>query len=319
MPRQLAFDLHDLQVFVDVAETGSMTTAARRGRMTQSAVSQVVKQLERRLSRVLVDRRRRPLCLTPSGRLLYETARSLLDEAHRLPRLVQGGPGAPRIMRLGLVDSLATPFVSHLVKAMEDEVVSLSIWSGLSVAQTTAFLGRELDMIIASDPLEEVDSLERHTLLSEPYVLALPRACAGSPAASDLVRLSRELPLIRSSPRSQTGGQVDRHLRRLRLDIPRRFEFDSSETISSMVAAGMGFAILTPLCLSKTPQHLTGIAIAPFPGPGFSRELTLIARRGEFGRLPARLAQLARRIIRRQYLSELRTLAPWLEDRVTVS
>src|SRR3954447_1926509 len=70
-----------LKVFCDVARHRSFSLAAQANRVTQSAASQVVSQLEKRMGGAqLIDRSTRPLQLTPLGQRYYEGCRELLDQ-----------------------------------------------------------------------------------------------------------------------------------------------------------------------------------------------------------------------------------------------
>src|SRR5476649_1653079 len=60
-------DMYAVQVFIAVAEEGSMSGAAARMGISQSGVSQMVRQLEEELGVILVNRTTRPLALTPFG------------------------------------------------------------------------------------------------------------------------------------------------------------------------------------------------------------------------------------------------------------
>ena len=68
----LDLNLRSLDIFVQIAETGGMSPAARRMKLTQSAVSQMIQSLERSLGVELFDRRVRPIALTPSGAVLLD-------------------------------------------------------------------------------------------------------------------------------------------------------------------------------------------------------------------------------------------------------
>ena len=67
-----------LKMFCDVARLRSFSEAARANDVTQSAVSQLVSQLERRVDAQLIDRSTRPLRLTPPGQTFYEGCKTLL-------------------------------------------------------------------------------------------------------------------------------------------------------------------------------------------------------------------------------------------------
>jgi DNA-binding transcriptional LysR family regulator len=59
-----------LEVFLAAADSGSMTTAARNLKVTQSAISQQLKLLEAEMGVTLMDRNTRPLCLTTTEQAL---------------------------------------------------------------------------------------------------------------------------------------------------------------------------------------------------------------------------------------------------------
>jgi DNA-binding transcriptional LysR family regulator len=314
----LPFDLRALEAFLAVSDTRSMTAAAARLGLTQPAISQVMRQLEKGLGVKLVDRKLRPLALTVAGGVLRQHALALLEEARQIPPAVrESAVSKIPLVRIGIIDSFFASFAPVLGVELRPQVEQLSMWSGLSEAHGAAFLRRNLDIVISQDPLEDEDGLERLTLLEEPYVLALPAAYAGK-AAPALARLARELPLIRYTARSLTGKEVERYLRRLKLDIPLGQEFDNSDGLVAMVAAGLGWALTTPLCLLDARPPQGRVAALPLPAPGLSRRLTLVARRGELGRVPRQVAALARRVLAERCAPALAREMPWLGRRFRI-
>src|SRR5438270_10948037 len=69
-----------LKVFCDVARHRSFSQAALTNHVTQSAASQIVLQLEKRMGVRLVDRSTRPLQLTVPGRRYYEGCKGLVEQ-----------------------------------------------------------------------------------------------------------------------------------------------------------------------------------------------------------------------------------------------
>ena len=112
-----------------------------------------------------------------------------------------------------------------------------------------------------------------------------------------LRRLLQSRPLIRFSGRSQTGLDIEAHIRRLGLEAPRSFEFDTPYGVASMVAAGLGLAVTTPLCVTEAGLVDANLVTAPLPGPQITRKLTLVARHRELGRIPRELGEVARRVL----------------------
>lgn len=310
----LPFDLKGLEIFLAVCEHGAMAAAARRLGLTQPAVSQAVAELEARFGVALFDRSVRPLALTAAGGVLRQKASVLFSEARQIvPALKDTEHGRLPLMRVGLVDSLsralAAPLGGHLATLAEE----VSILSGLTAAHVSALLSRQMDLLVGLDEMEDVEGLERFPLISEPYVLLLPLGTPVPGRLEDLRQLGAALPLVRFSARSRTGIEVDRHLRRLKLDWPRRLEFDTPQGVSATVAAGEGFAVTTPLCVFESAVDMAAVACCPLPGPALARRLTLIARRGEAGRLPRDVARFCRSRLELNACAMLRAALPWLD------
>jgi molybdenum-dependent DNA-binding transcriptional regulator ModE len=76
--------LDQWQALVAVVETGSYAAAAVALNKSQSAVTYLIQQLERRLGVSAFETRGRRTVLTPVGEMLHRQARVLLDQAHRL-------------------------------------------------------------------------------------------------------------------------------------------------------------------------------------------------------------------------------------------
>ena len=68
-----------LRVFCDVVRHGSISQAASANKVSQSAASQIVLQLEKRLGVQLIDRSTRPLQPTGAGQAYYEGCRNLIE------------------------------------------------------------------------------------------------------------------------------------------------------------------------------------------------------------------------------------------------
>jgi len=71
----MTINLELYRFFCEVAKTGNVTKAADKLCVTQSAVSQAIKQLEDRLEEKLFDRSARGMRLTPEGEVLFSYAK----------------------------------------------------------------------------------------------------------------------------------------------------------------------------------------------------------------------------------------------------
>ena len=292
----LPFDLRALEVFLAISEAGSMVAAARRLGITQPSVSQTVTEMEARIGVKLFDRQIRPIGLTAAGALLRQRASMLLAEARQIgPMLRRVGEGRLPFLRVGLVDSLSRALTPTLAGFLAEVAEQSSLLSGLTANHTACLITRQLDLFLGAEEVEDAEGLERHLLLQEAYILLAPATLPPPTSVEDLATLAARLPLVRFSARSRTGLEIERHLRRLRLDIPRHQEFDTPLGVAAAVAAGLGWAITTPLCMAEAALPEDGTTHChPLPGPTLSRKLVLIARQRELGDLPRRLAVLCR-------------------------
>jgi DNA-binding transcriptional LysR family regulator len=274
-------NIRALEAFVAVVDAGSITRAAQRLGLTQPAVSIALRELESSLGSLLIDRDLRPVRPTRAGMVLYRRASRLLADVEGLRAAVQTASAEtlPSI-RLGLVVSV-TATGAPLIKALQDVADEVQVLSGLTPELGRALLAREVDLLITSDAMEDAEGLERHVILREPFVIALPMHAEQRLKGESLAAIAQRMPLVRYTTHSIIGKQIDRHLRRCGIEIPNRLELDSSNSVLNMVAAGLGWAITTPLCLAQSGFDQASVAVHPLPQPSLARTLFLLNRRGE--------------------------------------
>lgn len=305
-------DLRALEIFVSVAESGSMTATARRLRLSQSGVSQVIRQLEQGLGVELLDRSVRPTALTHPGHELYQRARRLLaaagDTAQAVRRAANVGEAK---LRIGLLDSLAVNVGPALAIRLREAGGGCLLLSGQSLTHVEALRRRELDLVITSDTtLIEQAGIAAEPLLAEPMMLVLP---ADYPHADEgLERIVGDLELVAYSERAALSRQVALHLSRLRLQPKCNLAFDSTDAVFTMVGAGLGFTVTTPLCLLQGRERLRHVRIMPLPGPVVRRHLSVGYHLGEFDVLAKEMVSVCRSVLQADALPALKQIQPWL-------
>ena len=102
----MQLDVESLRTFLAVLDQGSMTNAARRLQLSQSAVSWKMKRLEDRVGRPLLIRDGRNLRPTRDGRLLIDEAR-IIVEAHDRAVARLRSPELSGRVRLGTNEEIA--------------------------------------------------------------------------------------------------------------------------------------------------------------------------------------------------------------------
>jgi DNA-binding transcriptional LysR family regulator len=313
-------DMYSVQVFIAVAEEGSMSGAAARMGISQSGVSQIVRQLEEELGVVLVDRTTRPMVLTPFGIALRNRGAVLGEEIANLKaQVVEAGRGIKPDLRIGLVDSFAATCGSIFTKQLLSKVSRLSIRTGLSPQQGEALLRRDLDLIVTSDALMDASAVVRYHLLTERYLVITPRDLHKSIRTVDDIRaLARTLPIVRFNRSSQVGMQIERYLRRIDVRMPNWLEVDNADALTSMVAEGIGWAITSPMCLLQGAAYANQVAVHVVDKMELERGLYLVARRDEYSVFFEDACDTAREVIVTSFLPRLKTLGHDIEQLVIV-
>lgn len=302
----LPFDVNALSVFLAVCEHGSMAAAGRSLSITQPAVSQSIADLEVRVGAALFDRSVRPLALTASGMVLRQYAGNLVADMHQMAgQLREMQHGRVSHLRIGIVDSLSRALLREVAMFLGDRTEHLVVLAGLTESHAAALLARKIDFIVGVDDLEDVPGLERWPLFEEPYVLVCPGTVGAPGDRDDLAQLLTEMPFVRFTLRSRSGTEIERFLRRMRIEVPFGQEFDLPTGVLAGCLNG-GVAISTPLCLKEAGYRPEmGLAVHPLPISSFRRCLTLVARRREFGRLPLDLAETLRKSLKEYTLPSL--------------
>lgn len=309
-------DLRALETFVAVCDAHSMVLAAERLGLSQSAVSQSIKSLEEELGLQLMDRDVRPARPTVAGRMLHEVSAQLLSQARAAMDHVRASARQELAqIRLGCVDSFAATVGPQLIRAMTGQARQIQMWSGLTPALAEQMHGRELDMVICTDAGLQDTRITQRLLFSESWVAVYPKGHTVPPLASlkALTDAAGALPLIRYSQRSVIGQQIERFLRHVGVQSPRRYEFDATDPLLSLVASGLGWAVTTPLCLWQSRQYLGEVHVLPLPPARLGqRHFFLLSREGEWAGLDDEVVRVTREVIRHSTAPAIRQALPAL-------
>ena len=307
------FEFRTLQVFVTTAEQGGMTRGAEVLGMTQSGVSQTIAALEETVGKRLFDRTVRPIVLTGAGQALLTRGKAILADVQQA-YLEAAEEEALQLARLSITmpESLANVLGPRLYNRASDMARSWRIANGLFPDQQARFTAHAADIMVTDDThVTGMVGVERHVILSEPYVLIFPR---NFPLEMELGPQLIGSRLIRFSSRSSVGRMTEAQLGRLQLRFPEEIEFDSVTGHSQAVANGDGWGITTPLCLFQNPGVIERLEVRPIRRGSFKRRMTLVARDGMLGSAARTIAQHCRDILTGEVFPELFAHLPWLEE-----
>lgn len=168
-------EISALKIFSTVAASQTLTRAAERLGITQSAVSQTIKQLEIQTDTQLVVTRTRPIKLTPSGQVLNAYAQQVIGDTQRMiADVTLGSKGGLIRLNVGMVDSFCDVAGVQFMQRLKPFTSKIALRTGLVSPLTKALLNRDLDILITGDSVNEHPHLERHPLLRDPFVILVP-------------------------------------------------------------------------------------------------------------------------------------------------
>lgn len=202
--------LRQLLYFVNIAECGSFTAAAKQLFVAQSALSRQIKELEQHLGTPLFERTPRQPRLTAAGQAFYDRARKLLADLDKAERLTQEiGKGLRGSLRLN--HSSTVPITGRLLERIgtylnDNPDVSLEITQQSSEEQLQEIVEGNLDVGLLRLPvLRQCEEVDIYPLFEEPLYLAVAEQHALSRATSVKLDELREERFI-SIPHGHRGG-----------------------------------------------------------------------------------------------------------------
>ena len=147
-------EIRELRAYIAVADEGSFSAAARKLHVSQSALSQTIRSLERQLGVRLLERHSAGVTVTDAGGLLLREARALLAQHDRVLAAVAGQAAAgPAILRVGvpleLPGSVLPQGLADMGAAFPQTRAEISHDS--SAAQLAALEAGDLDLALARE------------------------------------------------------------------------------------------------------------------------------------------------------------------------
>ncbi|HTV08777.1 MAG TPA: LysR substrate-binding domain-containing protein [Candidatus Aquilonibacter sp.] len=171
-------ELRHLRYFQAVAELGSVTAAARRLYISQSAISEQIKDLEQELGCELLDRSGRKVQLTAQGQVFLEEARRTLEAAQRAidvtRRSVRGEVGS---LAIGYFVWGTAGFFPRIIREFRKSRpgIRLSLVEMHAMRQIEALEAGNIDVALTRPLQPPLDKIFRsELLLRDPAVVAMP-------------------------------------------------------------------------------------------------------------------------------------------------
>ncbi|MQQ07917.1 LysR family transcriptional regulator [Epibacterium sp. SM1979] len=305
--------LRGLEVFEALAKTGSVAQTAELTGLSQPAVSQQLRNLEKALGGDLVDHGRRPMVLTASGRNFLSRTELVLAEL----RLAQSEMSVMDLTHLqtlsiGLIDDFDNDLTPRLATILADSMTKcrFKMVTASSLEISKAMETRQLHIAIGASTGEAQSGIEEYPLVHDPFILVAPRGFLES-TETDLDRLGK-LPFLRYAREQLISQQIEAHMQSHKLDFEERFEIGSHLALMAMVARRIGWAVTTPLGFMRAVRFHDQLEAFPLPFGEAARQISLFAASDWADQVPRDVATTVRRLVQSQMIDPALNRLPWL-------
>lgn len=286
--RQPAIDLRQLSYFVAIAETGTISSAARKVGISQPSLSEALTKLEQQLSVKLVVRNGRGTQLTEAGAALARYSSDIfrnLDLALEEVRHLGGEARGP--VAVGLPPSIALLLSVPLAETVRQELpsVKLRLTEAMSGYVLDWIKNEHIDLAVLYQG-QDCRHLDSHPLMTEElFVVAAPdnwpRSDHANGVALEPIAFPdlQELPLVLPSRPHGLRELVERHARTTGTQLDVVTEIDALRHIVTMVSRASAYTIL-PHAAVMNEVTRGDLMLIPITKPMIKRTAYIARKRG---------------------------------------
>lgn len=275
----MKIDFDGIQAFVVIAELGGFSKAAEHLHVTQTALTRRVQKLESYLGLRLLDRTTRYVELTAVGREFLPQAKAIVGEMTlAVGRLKDMSKNARGSFTLACVPTMA----SHVLPAAIRRYRESHPGNRVRLIDTTAFEVRDAVLHGQAElgigiPTERHPELIETPLLEDPLMFFCREEHPLSEREAVTWSDMRETELVVVSSMTATRVFMDYQLAKRGISLSGAYEVQHHATAISLVAAGVGTAILPASTLEQGARP--GVCRIPLVSPVVKRRITLLRRK----------------------------------------
>jgi DNA-binding transcriptional LysR family regulator len=245
----MKYSLRQLEIFVAISRTASVSRAAEDLSLSQSATSTSLSEFEKQFDLQLFDRVGKSLRINETGQQLLPRAVELLDRAKEIEDLLHGHAGFGH-MKIGATltvgNYLATILVARFLQQHPESRIQLQVHNTSNIVQQIA--NHELDLGLIEGDCHHPDIEVQPWVADELVVFSAPNHPLARLGKLKMEQLLQE-PWILREKGSGTRETFDRafHNHHAKLNI--RLELEHTEAIKRAVESGLGIGCISRLAL----------------------------------------------------------------------
>ena len=271
----------NFKIFVDLVETQSFSRAAELNGITQAAVSQMVRAMERHFNALLLDRSQKQFQLSREGMRVYDAAKKVLQQYEKLlSELLEMKKVISGTIRISTIYSIGLYELPPYIKKFRHDYPSVDVRVEYRRSNLVYedILHNSADFGLVAFPAK-VRQIEIVPFRNDQLVLITP---PGHP-------LARRTPVevtalvgqkfIGLEPDSPTRKAIDRIFRENKIRVEHVINFDNVETVKRAVEIDVGISIVPLVAVLQEVKQGSLVAVH-FRGRKFPRPLAILHRKG---------------------------------------
>ncbi len=269
-----------LRTFVETADAGSLSRAARQLELSQPSLTAQIQRLERHMGAPLFDRHGRGVTLTDAGRALYPRARRILEDVRSTEDAVrrEGVDGAGTLS-VGAIPTVAPYVLPAAVQRLRSRhtAMRVEIREDYSAVLARLLLDGALDVVIAALPYV-FEHLDTEPLGEDKLIVAVPAEHAAARAGRITLAQLHDAPAVTLDPAHCLGEQVAGFCSSREISPSVVCRSAQLATVFELVGAGVGVSIVPAMAAARhnTPQ----CAYVPLVDHTLQRQIVAVWRQG---------------------------------------
>lgn len=238
----MKYTLHQLEIFVRLSRTLSVTQTAEELNLSQPAVSIQLKNFQSNFAIPLTEIVHKRLYLTEFGKTVAVKAAEVLRSTEGVNQCLaayQGEITGPlRISTVSTGKYIAPYLLAPFIKQHPSLDISLNVSNKNTVLQELT--GNEIDLALVS--IKPELRVEEYVLMENEFVLV----GAKPPVSAEVWSPDRlgSIPILFREPGSATRQMMERYLQQHGITVKRSLELASNEAIKQSIKAGLGYSVM---------------------------------------------------------------------------
>jgi LysR family transcriptional regulator, transcriptional activator of the cysJI operon len=273
--------IENLKIFSDLVESQSFSKAAKLNSITQSAVSQQLRAMEKHFSILIIDRSQKQFRLTREGQKLYDSAKEILhryekldSELQEMKKIISGNIHISTIYSIGLHE--LPPYIKNFLQKYPSVNVRVEYRRSNLVYEDILHNSVDLGLVAFPNQMRQLEVIpfreDELVLICHPnHILA-----KNSEVAIEDLKDCKVIGFDQDIP---TRKATDIIFREHHLDLDPIMEFDNIETVKRAVEIDAGVAIVPQATVIQEINQGT-IKRIGLKGGNFKRPLAVIHRKG---------------------------------------